>query len=190
VHVVTAALRLAAVLPGERMLEVGAESFGDNGSLDAGDDCVDVVVGTFPAIPAPVQLREMIRIARPGGRVGVVVDDAADENDVRWYFASAMRAAGSPYRVIRTDARRLRRRLLGAGVADVVVAHAVDELSFPNGEALWEWVVRCAPVDDSPKEGVVQVLDGMLRDNPNVTASFAVAVGTKPDVTDERGDRK
>jgi len=190
VHVATAAMRLAAIVPGERMLEVGAESFGDNGSLEGSDDRFDVVVGTFPAIPAPVQLREMIRMVRPGGRVVVVVDDAADENDVRWYFASAMRAAGSPYRVTRTDARRLRRRLLGAGVADVVVAHAVDELNLPDGAALWEWVVRRGSVDDSPKDGVVQVLDGMLRDNPNVTASFAVAVGTKPDVTDERGERK
>jgi SAM-dependent methyltransferase len=176
-------------------------------ALDLPDDGFDVTGSLFGVMLVPDQaraLREMVRVTKPGGRVLLIAYGNPAEFEAFHLFISAAQAVvpefeGPPedeplleFQV--ADAGVLRRRLIDAGLQDVIVDTSHQErMTVGTGQQLWNWTIGSNPVPgalvaeltDDQRADIVRVLDGMIRERsggtgPTVlTAPLNIGVGTK-----------
>jgi ubiquinone/menaquinone biosynthesis C-methylase UbiE len=154
-------------------------------ALDLDEGTFDVVGSQFGVMLVPDQpraLREMVRVAKPGGRVLLIAYQQPGELDFLQIFFSALQAvlpdfAGLPddpppleFQV--SDPQVLGRRLTEAGLRDVDVVRSYERPSFRSGQEMWDWVLSGNPIPgmlladitEEQQATVRQVLDGMLRE--------------------------
>jgi pimeloyl-ACP methyl ester carboxylesterase/SAM-dependent methyltransferase len=131
----------------------------DGHALELADDGFDLVgsqfgVMLFPDMPRGI--REMARVAGPGGRVLLHAYGDAREIEFLGLFVGAIRAvrpgfAGlpmdpPPLPLQLQDPARLRSELAAAGLHDITVETITETLEFPTGQALWDWLVSSNPI--------------------------------------------
>jgi SAM-dependent methyltransferase len=169
------------------------------------DDAFDVTGSQFGVMLVPDQpraLREMARVTRPGGRVLVTAYGDPAEFEAFQLFVAAVRAVVPEFEgpgdepILEfqiADPEVLRRRLVDAGLADVVVDTAhLERITVRTGRELWDWTIGGNPIPgtlvaaltEGQRTEIVQVLDGMVRARagcgPTVlTAPLTIGVGTR-----------
>ena len=180
----------------------------DSHALAFPDDAFDVSASQFGVMLVPDQpraLREMARVTRPGGRVLMITFRAPTELDFLRFFISAVEAVAPesngfpndppPLEFQASDPEVIGQRLLDAGLDDVSVESAVEELAFGSGDELWDWLLHSNPLagvvvsdlTEPQRASVRRVLDGMLRERSRgegpatLTNPVNIAIGTKPD---------
>lgn len=155
----------------------------DARALALDDGTFDVVTSCNGASILPEYqqaLREMVRVAAPGGEVVVVNFGPPDQAEWLAFFLGAARAvvpdfAGPPpspaFQL--ADAERMRQELREAGLGDARVEPVTWRMQLRSGEHLWN-VVRfanpraaglVAGLTDEDGAAVRDVLDGMLREH-------------------------
>lgn len=159
---------------------------GDAAALPFDDDSFDVVTCQsalffFPDVSAA--LREMGRVVRPHGRVGVQVFSPIGEQPAYgpWIAMVARHAGEEAWRLLGTywsqgDTDRLRLRCAEAGLR-VDAVHAVERPAhFPSVEAMVLTEVHATPLGDRLSRAR---LDRILADSDEVLARFATADGLR-----------
>ncbi len=155
-------------------------------ALDLRDDSYDVVGSQFGVMLVPDQptaLREMVRVAKPGGRVLLIAYGNPEHFEAFHFFLGAIQAVvpdfeGPPedepmleFQV--ADPDELRRRLNDAGLRNVIVDSSHEErIEVRSGEQLWHWTIGSNPIPGQLLAGltaeqrtdVIRVLDGMIRE--------------------------
>ena len=176
-------------------------------ALDLPDDAFDVVGSQFGVMLVPDQpraLREMVRVARPGGRVVLTAYGAPAELDFLGCFIGALAAVHPdfggfpddppPLEFQVADPEVLRRRLADAGLVDVRVVRTAERPSFASGRELWDWTLFGNPIPgmliadlgEGRREAMLAVLDGMVRERAGAGGravlenAVNIGVGTKP----------
>jgi ubiquinone/menaquinone biosynthesis C-methylase UbiE len=172
----------------------------DGHALDLLDGAFDMVgsqfgVMLFPHMPKGI--REMARVAKPGGCV--LVHAYGDPHQIEFlsFLTDAVRSVrpdfnGPPMdppllEFQLADPDRLRKELSDAGLTGVTVETITETLEFTSGEGLWEWLVSSNPVVEivlgslnltNDEGGVIrQTLETMVRDR---AGSDGVARLTNP----------
>jgi SAM-dependent methyltransferase len=176
-------------------------------ALDIPDDSYDVTGSQFGVMLVPDQaqaLREMVRVTKPGGHVLLIAYGDPADFEALHFFVSAVQAVvpefeGPPedeplleFQVADPDV--LRRRLVDAGLTDVVVDTSNQErISVRTGQELWDWTIGGNPIPgqlvadltDRQRQDIVRVLDGMIRERSGANGSLElsaplnIGVGTK-----------
>lgn len=180
----------------------------DGHSLELPDDSYDIVgsqfgVMLFPDMPRAV--REMARVARPGGRVLLHAYGDPHEIEFLGFLIGAIQtvrpdfdgppAEPPPLEFQLADAGRVRTELAAAGLRDVLVDVITETTEFRSGSELWEWVVWSNPIVGAllgelrltPEETgeVVGALEAMVRERAGATGTAAltnpvnIGIGTK-----------
>ena len=159
----------------------------DGHALALPDNTFDVVgsqfgVMLFPDMPAGI--REMARVAKPGGRVMVIAyGDPHAIEFLSWLVRSVQSARPEfdgppadppPLELQLADPRRLHRELQTARLRDIDVRTIVETTRFPSGYALWDWLVCSNPIvgtlldgltlSDAEVVDVQQTLERMVRE--------------------------
>ena len=131
----------------------------DGHALDLEDDSFDMVASEFGVMlfpDLPRGLREMARVAKPGGRVVVVAFGSPTKIEFLGFFIRAIRAAVPdfagppleppplPFQV--QDPEKLRREMVTAGLKDVRVEETSEEMRYQSGKQFWDWVMSSNPV--------------------------------------------
>ncbi|TDO52707.1 ubiquinone/menaquinone biosynthesis C-methylase UbiE [Kribbella sp. VKM Ac-2527] len=176
-------------------------------ALDVPDDSFDVTGSQFGVMLVPDQpqaLREMVRVTKPGGRVFLIAYGNLREFQALHFFISAVQAVvpdfegpadDEPMLEFQVaDPEVLRRRLIDAGLTDVIVDTSNQErISVWTGQQLWDWTIGSNPIPgqlvadltDRQREDIIRVLDGMIRERSGgkdplvLTAPLNIGVGTK-----------
>lgn len=153
----------------------------------------------------PKGVRELARVVRPGGRVLLTV--FGDPRKVEFFvlFVRAIRAVrpdfsgpsmdDPPLPFQLRDPERLREELSAAGLHDVTAETVTEPLRFPNGRALWDWLLGSNPIvksvlgslnlNEEERGAIPAELDTMLRERPReneaavVTNQVHIGVGVK-----------
>ena len=180
----------------------------DGHALDIADDSFDLVgsqfgVMLFPDMPQGI--REMRRVARPGGRVLVHAYGDPSRIEFLGFLVEAVRSVRPefdgppqdppPLEFQLSDPERLRRELHAAGLRDVRVETVTEATEFESGDALWDWVVWSNPIVETllgglelsnEERGVARkALDGMVRERASgrgaarLTNPVNIGIGTK-----------
>lgn len=131
----------------------------DGHALDLPGDCFDIVASEFSEMlfpDLPRGLREMVRVAKPGGRVVVVALGSPEKIEFFRFFIRAIQAAvpgftgppidPPPLPFQLQDPEKLRREMVGAELKDVRVEETTEELNFKSGKHFWDWVINSNPV--------------------------------------------
>lgn len=159
---------------------------GDVAAIPFHDDSFDVVTCQaalffFPDVTAA--LRELGRVARPDGRVGVQVFSRIGEQPAYgpWIAMVARHAGEEAWRLLGTywsqgDTDRLRLRCTEAGLRVVAVHDLERPASFPSVEAMVLTEVNSTPLADrlDPAQ-----LDRILANSHEVLAPFATSEGLR-----------
>ncbi|TCO20475.1 ubiquinone/menaquinone biosynthesis C-methylase UbiE [Kribbella steppae] len=176
-------------------------------ALDLPDASFDVTGSQFGVMLVPDQpqaLRELVRVTKPGGRVLLIAYGDPSQYEALHFFISAVQvvvpefegpADDEPMLEFQVaDPAVLRRRLIDAGLTDVIVDTTHQErITVSSGRQLWNWTLGGNPIpgeliaefSDGQRDDIVRVLDGMIRersggDEPLVlTAPLNIGVGTK-----------
>lgn len=108
----------------------------------------------FPDMPRG--LREMARVTRPGGAVVVAAYGDPADIDFLAFFVRAVRAVRKefegppmdppplPFQL--RDPKRLHGEMTLAGLRNVAVETVTEVTPFPDGAALWDWIVHSNPI--------------------------------------------
>lgn len=175
--------------------------------LEFDDDTFDAVGSQFGVMlvaDQPRALREMVRVAKPGGRILLTAYGSPDRFEALQFFVAALHAVvptfeglpddPPPLEFQVADPEVLRGRLVDTGLKDVAVDTSHDErVEFASGDDMWNWLVGGNPIADvilgdltqGQLDTVRQVLDGMLRDRAGgdgsavLTAPLNIGIGTK-----------
>ncbi|MGD9562545.1 MAG: class I SAM-dependent methyltransferase [Pyrinomonadaceae bacterium] len=183
----------------EENLDVDARVM-DGHDLDLADDTFDMVVSEFGVMlfsDLPRGLREMARVTKPGGRVGVVAFGSPGKVDFFQFFIRAVRSAVPaftgppmdppplPFQV--SDPAKLRQEMVNAGLKDVRVEETTEERKFRSGEQFWNWIMNSNPIpgsilgqlnlDDEQISMVRMTIDELVRER---AAGSGTAVLTSP----------
>jgi ubiquinone/menaquinone biosynthesis C-methylase UbiE len=175
--------------------------------LDLPDDGFDVVGSQYGVMLVPDQpqaLREMVRVARPGGRVLVIAYGDPEGFEALHALVAAVQAVVPDFEgpsedepVLEfqvSDPEVLRQRMTEAGLSDVTVDTTVQErVELRSGRQLWDWCLGGNPIPgmlvadltEAQRDEVIRVLDGMVRERAALggtavlTAPLNIGVGTK-----------
>lgn len=182
----------------------------DAHALDLEDDRFDVTGSQFGVMLVPDQalaLREMVRVAKPGGRVLLIAYGSPEEFEALQFFISALQVVAPgfeglpdplPLEFQVSDPAVLRGRLVAAGLRDVEVDTKQQErLELSSGQQVWDWMLFSNPitaiilddvgVSEADRARMRAVLDEMIReraDGSNVailTAPLNIGWGRKDD---------
>jgi SAM-dependent methyltransferase len=187
----------------------------DGHALELEDDSFDVVgsqfgVMLFPDMPRGI--REMVRVARPGGCVLLHAYGDPHEIDFLGFLVRAIQSVRPgfsgppldppPLEFQLADPERLRGQFAVAGLENVRVETVIEPTEFASGQALWEWIVSSNPIVDcllSPLEltsndrhVIRQTLDAMVRDRASgkptarLTSPVNIGIGSKASVNSRR----
>lgn len=150
--------RLAARARSEGLSNVTTRVM-DGHALELEDATFDIAgsqfgVMLFPDMPRA--LREMARVAKPGGRVLLHVFGAPERVEFLSFLLRAVHAVVPGFAGLPTDPpplefqlqdpERLRRELTGAGLTDVQVETVSEGMEFRSGKELWDWLVHSNPI--------------------------------------------
>jgi ubiquinone/menaquinone biosynthesis C-methylase UbiE len=180
----------------------------DGHTLELPDNGFDVVgsqfgVMLFPDMPKGI--REMVRVARPGGAVLLHAYGDPHQIDFLGFLIGAIQTVRpefhgpptdpAPFEFQLADPERLRREFSAAGLRNIRVETIVESTEFGSGNALWDWIVSSNPIVDcvlSPlkltnreTDVIRQALETMVRDrasgNPAATLTnpINIGIGTK-----------
>ena len=180
----------------------------DGHALDLEDDRFDLVgsqfgVMLFPDMPRGV--REMVRVARRGGRVLLHAYGDPHQIDFLGFLIGAVRTVrpgfsgppedSPPPEFQLADPARLRSELAAAGLEDITVETVTETTEFRSGSELWEWIVWSNPIVDVLLGGlnltgeetrvIERTLDQMIRDRARGRAAAELSnpvnagIGTK-----------
>lgn len=131
---------------------------------DGGFDLVASQFGVmlFPDMPRGV--REMARVAAPGGTVLIVAYGDPHRIDFLHFFVRAVQSVrpsfdgppedDPPLEFQLADPDRLRSALAAAGLVDVRVETITETTAFDSDEALWDWIVSSNPIVECILEGL------------------------------------
>lgn len=178
----------------------------DGHALDLEDESFDVCgsqfgVMLFPDLPRAVG--EMARVARPGGRVLMVVYGPPTQIEFLGFFMAAIQSVVPeftglpldppplPFQV--ADPERLRQALADAGLADVRVETIIESLEFHSGQQMWNWLVNSNPIaemliadlTEEQRAAVRRALEGMVRERSGgggpavLTNPIHIGIGTR-----------
>lgn len=175
--------------------------------LDFADDTFDLVGSQFGVMLVPNQmraLREMVRVAKPGGRVLVIAYGPPAAFEALHVFIGALQAVipgfeglpddPPPLEFQVADPEVLRSRLVEAGLREVSVDTAQKEaIALTSGQQLWDWCLGGNPIpgmlvadlDTQQRAAVISTLDAMLTERGNgsgasiLTAPLNIGIGTK-----------
>jgi pimeloyl-ACP methyl ester carboxylesterase/16S rRNA G966 N2-methylase RsmD len=162
---------------------------------DAGFDLVGSQFGVMLFPDMPRGLREMARVAKPGGRVLVHAFGDPQRIEFLGFFRQAVRAVRPqfdgpptdppPYEFQLADPQRLKTELAAAGLNDVQVVTTTETLAFDSGRALWDWLVSSNPIVErmlarlavTADERVVitEALDKLVRERAGGAATARLA---------------
>lgn len=180
----------------------------DGHALDVADNSFDVVGSQFGVMlfaDMPKGVREMTRVAKPGGAVLLHAYGDPRRIDFLGFLIDAIRsvrpefsgppADPAPLEFQLADPDRLRREFAAAGLTHVSVESITETTEFANGRALWEWIVSSNPIVDcvlgplkltsSETNGVIDVLETMVRHRAGggrtaaLTNPINIGIGTK-----------
>jgi ubiquinone/menaquinone biosynthesis C-methylase UbiE len=180
----------------------------DGHALDVADNSFDVVGSQFGVMlfaDMPKGVREMTRVAKPGGAVLLHAYGDPRRIDFLGFLIDAIRsvrpefsgppADPAPLEFQLADPDRLRREFATAGLTNVSVESITETTEFANGRALWEWIVSSNPIVDcvlgplkltsSETNGVIDVLETMVRHRAGggrtaaLTNPINIGIGTK-----------
>jgi len=180
----------------------------DGHALDVADNSFDVVGSQFGVMlfaDMPKGVREMTRVAKPGGAVLLHAYGDPRRIDFLGFLIEAIRsvrpefsgppADPAPLEFQLADPDRLRREFAAAGLTHVKVESITETTEFANGRALWEWIVSSNPIVDcvlgplkltsSETNGVIDVLETMVRHRAGggrtagLTNPINIGIGTK-----------
>jgi len=191
----------------EQALPNAAGRVMDCHQLDFGDNTFDVVGSQFGVMLVPDQmqaLREMVRVAKPGGRVLLIAYGSPAGFEALHVFIAGLRAVmpefeglpddPPPLEFQVADPDVLRARLVEAGLRDVSVDTAHQEkIAIRSGQELWNWCLGGNPIpgmlvadlDERQRAAVVRELDALLTARANgggtcvLTAPLNIGIGTK-----------
>jgi len=175
--------------------------------LDFDDSTFDLVASQFGVMLVPDQLRalrEMVRVAKPGGRVAVIAYGSPAEFEALQMFIAGLRSVvpdfeglpddPPPLEFQLSDPAVLRNRLVAAGLRDVSVNTAHREtITVASGRELWDWCLGSNPIpgmlvadlDDKQQLAMLDELDAMLAERAGgseacrLTAPLNIGLGTK-----------
>ena len=160
----------------------------DGHALRLPDNSFDVVgsqfgVMLFPDMPRGI--REMARVAKPGGgRVLVHAYGDPHRIDFLGFFIDAVQSARPdfngppadhpPLEFQLADPEKLRSTLAAAGLKSITVETITETTEFKSGEALWDWVVWSNPIVETmlrslglkseETSGIKQTLEQLVRE--------------------------
>jgi ubiquinone/menaquinone biosynthesis C-methylase UbiE len=180
----------------------------DGHALELPDDSFDVVgsqfgVMLFPDMPKGI--REMVRVAGPGGAVLLHAYGDPHQLDFLGFLVGALQSVRPtfdgppmdppPFEFQLADPTRLRSELAAAGLKNVRVETLMETTEFQSGSDLWDWTVSSNPIVEcvlnplkltKDETAVVkQALETMVRDRAGgngaarLTNSVNIGIGTK-----------
>jgi ubiquinone/menaquinone biosynthesis C-methylase UbiE len=139
----------------------------DGHALELPDASFDVVGSQFGVMLFPDMqraLREMARVARPGGRVLMTVFGDPRKVEFLGFFFEAVRSVVPGFTGFSMDdpplpfqlrePARLRDALADAGLTRVRVETTLETLEFATGGELWDWLVSSNPIVGSVLGGL------------------------------------
>lgn len=182
----------------------------DAHALDLEDGSFDVVGSQFGVMLVPDQasaLREMVRVAKPGGRVLIVAYGSPVEFEALQFFIAALESVAPDFEGLPdplplefqvSDPRVLRERLVAAGLRDVQVDTTRQErLELSTGREAWDWMLFSNPitgiilddvgVGEADRARMRSALDEMIGDRADggggavLTAPLNIGWGRKGD---------
>ena len=180
----------------------------DGHTLELPDNSFDVVgsqfgVMLFPNMPQGI--REMVRVARPGGAVLVHAYGDPHQIDFLGFLVRALQSVHPtfngppmdppPFEFQLADPERLRGEFAAAGLSNIRVETVIETTEFESGNDLWDWIVSSNPIVEcllnplnlttDETQLVKQALETMVRDRAgrNNIARLAnpvnIGIGTK-----------
>jgi ubiquinone/menaquinone biosynthesis C-methylase UbiE len=180
----------------------------DGQALELPDNSFDVVgsqfgVMLFPDMPKGI--REMARVARPGGVVLLHAYGDPHQIDFLGFLIAALQTVRPafngpptdppPLEFQLADPGRLRNEFAGAGLKNITVETVIEATPFQSGDDLWDWIVSSNPIvgcvlgplnlTTTETEGVRRVLDTMVRDRAGSSGTARlrnpvnIGIGTK-----------
>lgn len=191
---------------GEEGLDIDTRVM-DGQALELEDNSFDMVGSQFGVMlfpDMPCGLREMVRVAKPGGRVLMNVYGDPHKIEFFGFLIGAIQSVRPeftgppmdppplPFQL--QDPRRLQNELKSAGLRDVTVETITETTVFRSGAELWDWIVWSNPIVESvlgclnltAEERVIvqRTLDRMVRERASdgvarLTNPINVGIGTK-----------
>jgi ubiquinone/menaquinone biosynthesis C-methylase UbiE len=180
----------------------------DGHALELPDDGFDIVgsqfgVMLFPDMPKGV--REMARVAKPGGSVLLHAYGEPHRIEFLGFLVGALQRVRpefsgppmdpAPLEFQLADPERLRSELANTGLTDIRVETIVETTAFASGSALWDWIVSSNPIVDcvlaplkltnEETSAVQQALESMVRERAagagtaQLMSPINIGIGTK-----------
>jgi SAM-dependent methyltransferase len=180
----------------------------DGHALELPDNSFDLVGSQFGVMlfsDMPKGVREMARVANPGG--SVLLHAYGDPHDIDFlgFLIGAIQSVRptfsgppvdpAPLEFQLADPERLRREFAAAGLTNIRVETILETTEFATGNALWDWIVSSNPIVDrvlSPLKltndetsAVIHALEAMVRDRASgddsakLTNPINIGIGMK-----------
>lgn len=179
----------------------------DGHSLDLADDTFDIVASQYGVMlftDVPQGVAEMIRVARPSGRVLLTVFGPPEQIEFEEFFNRVLQNAApgvsayptgpppQPFQI--SDPAKLRQTLTAAGLVDVDIHTVTETLHFTTGTEMWDWSINSHPLGievaseltHTQQDRLRQALDQLLRERAGgqgpaaLTHPVLLGTGTKP----------
>ena len=180
----------------------------DGHALELPENGFDVVGSQFGVMlftEVPKGIREMARVAAPGGSVLLHAYGDPRHIDFLGFLIGAVQSVRpefsgppmnpAPLEFQLADPDRLRREFAAAGLTHIRVRTIIETTAFATGHALWDWIVSSNPIVDcvlSPlrltneeTSAVRHALEGMVRDRAagdraaRLSNPINIGIGTK-----------
>lgn len=181
----------------------------DGHALGLESDRFDMVASEFGVMlfpDLPRGLREMVRVAKPGGQVVVVAFGSPIKVEFIQFFTRAVRAAAPEFGGLPTDPpplpfqvqdpEKLRREMTDAGLEGVRVEETSEKKEYTSGEHFWNWIINSNPIprmllaglDLTPDQlGVIRrAADDLIRERAGgtntavLTNAINIGIGRRP----------
>ena len=178
----------------------------DGQALELEDGGFDVTASQYGVMlmpDLPKALGEMARVTRPGGRVLVTTMGPPTQIEFLKFFFAAMKSVVPdftglpqdppplPFQV--SDPDKLRQEMAAAGLKDIRVEKAVQEVEFQSGAQWWNCVIHSNPIGaqmvadltEEQAHAVRHVMDNILRERAGSNGAAIlnnhdnIAIGTR-----------
>ena len=180
----------------------------DGHHLELEDNLFDVCGSQFGVMllpNLPKALGEMVRVAKPGGKVLLIAYGAPEKIDFLNFFVKALQFVAPhfdglpsdppPLEFQVADPAVLRQRLQESGLKNVQVETVTENLEFSSGQQFWDWTLNGNPIvghvlselniTNEQIEVIKQQLEQMIRERAGtnrtaiLTDPVNIGFGTK-----------